>query len=416
MPSFEDEYGSVFTPGAPVSNRKLLFGRDAELQKLRRYLQRPGYHPMIIGDRGVGKTSLAVHALRSFEHVIVGCDEFMNFNDLAHAALRSANVIDRSTQTTRAENVKATGSVDVPMIVKLGADTVKGTESVHRGPEAIELKPWDVFDLLRQENRRLIVVLDEYDQVDRAKDTVAGTARLIKNLADNHRQCDSRVLLIGIARTAQQLLGHHPSIQRSLREVFLRPLTADDVLEFLERAEKRLNVRFLPSVKKSLVAESNGFPYFVHLVGLECLDVMTEGGSHPRIITEEHYELALHRAVQEAYRSELQKWRDAVQGMTPDEVAVVKEIVSSRDVSPSRAELNRRLTEGRIMRPEAFSHALVRLQQEKRLVYLSRGTDHVRFYDPLMKPFLRILLLPAPFSKRPSPYVNDGQLRLFEDD
>jgi hypothetical protein len=44
MATFKGRYRQVFTPGAPIEARSLLFGRDGDLSKLRRYLSSPGLH------------------------------------------------------------------------------------------------------------------------------------------------------------------------------------------------------------------------------------------------------------------------------------------------------------------------------------------------------------------------------------
>ncbi len=415
--SFESDYGMVFTPGAPVAARALLLGRDGELQKLRRYLERPGLHPIIIGDRGVGKTSLAIHALNSLNHVIVGCDPYNDFNVFAHSVLREARIEDQTTEHSIQNEREFQAEAELPLLAKGGA-TSRTTDSQKKQViSSLTVGPWEMYELLRDYPKRVVLVLDEYDLVPRENTEFhAKIARLVKHLADNHRKCDSRLVIIGIARTAQQLLGNHPSIQRSLREVFLRPLTQDDVCEFIEKGEKRLSFKFSPSVKQALIAESNGYPYFVHLVGLECLDVMIERNRRAREVTEEDYEQALSRAVQAAFRSELQKWSDAVTQMDKFEQSFIRELVAHHYPHPQRKEFERRILNNRVMTAPEFSHALLRLQQEKKMLYLSRGEDQIRFSDPLMRPFLRILFLPSPFSRSRPKYEDSTQGPLFKGD
>lgn len=401
MRDFERAYEQVFTPGAPVASSRLLYGRDGDLKKLERYLSRPGLHPIVIGSRGVGKTSLVVHALAGMDHAIIGCDADMDFNQIAHALLREAGIADRTTERTTEIEKEVSGGLEVPLTVKAGAAGRERKVRKERGVDDLRLTPWEVFERVREHGRKIILVLDEYDLVPHENLELHRTiAKVVKNLADNSRSCDSRVVIVGIARTAQGLLGRHPSIERSLRELFLRPLTEGDIYDFLTAAEQRLKFKFAPRVKQVMIDESNGNPYFVHLVGLECLDVMVEGRPKTRVVTEEHYEEAIGRAVQAAFRSQLQKWSDAVRTMDPHEETLVRELVAGRDHHPLRTQLQARLVRGGAMDEKTFSHALLRLQQEKRLLYLSRGKDQVRFVDPLMRPFLRILLLPAPFSRK----------------
>src|SRR6266481_852 len=49
----------VFTPHAPVQILDLLFGRSETVHKIVKQINNPGAYPILYGDRGVGKTSLA---------------------------------------------------------------------------------------------------------------------------------------------------------------------------------------------------------------------------------------------------------------------------------------------------------------------------------------------------------------------
>jgi ABC-type branched-subunit amino acid transport system ATPase component len=51
--------GVVFTPGAPISERELFIGRTEQVEKVTDAVYQRGYHAIVYGERGVGKTSLA---------------------------------------------------------------------------------------------------------------------------------------------------------------------------------------------------------------------------------------------------------------------------------------------------------------------------------------------------------------------
>jgi hypothetical protein len=53
--------------------------------------------------------------------------------------------------------------------------------------------------------------------------------------------------------------------------------------------------------------------------------------------------------------------------------------------------LQHRLSEKGINQGE-FNSILVKLEQDKKLIYVSRNMDDVRFVDPLLAPFLRNLM------------------------
>ena len=49
----------VFTPHLPVQIQKLLFGRTNVVKQIINQLNTPGAFPILFGERGVGKTSIA---------------------------------------------------------------------------------------------------------------------------------------------------------------------------------------------------------------------------------------------------------------------------------------------------------------------------------------------------------------------
>jgi Cdc6-like AAA superfamily ATPase len=53
------EAGSVFTPGAPINERDLFAGRLAQVRQIVNSISQRGYHAVLFGERGVGKTSLS---------------------------------------------------------------------------------------------------------------------------------------------------------------------------------------------------------------------------------------------------------------------------------------------------------------------------------------------------------------------
>src|SRR5437588_4792370 len=50
---------TVFTPGAPVSEKELFAGRKEQVEKVIDAISQKGCHAILYGERGVGKTSLS---------------------------------------------------------------------------------------------------------------------------------------------------------------------------------------------------------------------------------------------------------------------------------------------------------------------------------------------------------------------
>jgi len=406
-----DDIEEVFTPGAPILRREFFVGRERELDDLKAAIRRRGYHPIITGDRGVGKTSLVRQAFsKSAAHaVFVGCNSEMTFDEFARNALRELGVEVAATEVAHESEAALSGGGKILGIGAEASGKTKTTRKVRAlGTEKID--PWRFYLELRDLGQKGIVVLDEYDVVSATnKPFHRAVAELIKTLADHSHDCDTRIVIVGIGQSAQVLLGRHESIERSATEIHLNPLTATAVYAFLSSAEDELKVRFTPAVKDSLVETSSGYPYFVHLVGLECLAAMHRRDPNDRVVGEHDYKEAIDRAIRRAFRAELRKYSNAMRNLDELSMSVVREIASlgRRDRHVTEDELQKRVTF--IMRVSASEvrTAFKQLHQSG-LVYATSTNNYVRFRDPLLGPFIRAWMLPEL-----GPEPNVRQLQLF---
>lgn len=389
------DYGKVFTPGAPVVDSDLFFGRAQEALDLRRALGRPGLHPIVIGNRGVGKTSLAKQVLRDERSQIVNvaCSQIASIDDIARSILEQLGVDPYILETTKGDEKLVQGK-GTPFNIGIEVHGKGRSESKRKGLGSRRITPWDVYTALRAIRPRRIIIIDEYDALKRdAEEAHAWVASLIKHLSDGSESTDSRIVVIGIAQSAQQLLGGHESIERSAREIYLRPLRREDIIDFLFAAEDHLQFRFSDSVRRSISANSYGYPYYVHLVGLECLDTMVERDASSREVTPDDYDQAVVRAVEKAFRSELRKYADIMKLSDVLEQEIIQVLALAKLNEVPRVTLLQFFAKNRGIDANEVDSALLRLQQSHRYIYVSRNSDVVRFSDPLMKPFIRSHIL-----------------------
>src|SRR5438132_13610236 len=52
------QINTSFTPGAPIDSRELFAGREKQVDRVISIIFQKGSHPVLFGERGVGKTSL----------------------------------------------------------------------------------------------------------------------------------------------------------------------------------------------------------------------------------------------------------------------------------------------------------------------------------------------------------------------
>jgi AAA+ ATPase superfamily predicted ATPase len=397
-----DDYEEVFTPGHPVTLPEFFVGREQEVADLKRGLRRKGEFPVVVGNRGVGKTSLVNLGLRGIAaHVHrINCHEKMTFDELARALLEERGMETDHIETTSEVKKKVDGSLKV---FDTGFGTAGEQNTSHRtaGLAKKALKPLQLFALLKKAcPEQVIFVLDEYDRIDPRDDSFHSMfADLLKSLADHTSEHNIKFVIVGISDSAAALLGKHRSIERSSREIYLRTLREEDISHFLTEAEEQLQFKFSPVVKRAIVEFSQGYPYYVHLVGVESIDAMVDrlkssGKSKDtesnRIVTEQDFINSLKKSVKRAFQSNLSKYRSGMKDLSKEEIDIVKVLCLADDRSAyTRDELwlNLRAAVGGTR--ERFDSLLLDLQQRRQLVRIARLNDTVRFSDPLLAPFLR---------------------------
>lgn len=190
----------VFTPGFPVHQRDLFSGRAEQLDRTIDALSAPGRHPVIFGQRGVGKTSLANilgQVLKNLVSVKVSCDGNDTFPTIWNRILYTASISFKQQAFGFSQD-------DATKTISLG-DAL--------GHDPSTTKPAEIADLLRRVQGYCVVILDEFDKVT-DQQTKAAFADLIKILSDTAQ--DVTLILVGVAENIHELLGAHPSIDRNL--------------------------------------------------------------------------------------------------------------------------------------------------------------------------------------------------------
>jgi hypothetical protein len=129
----------VFTPYRPILSRELLFGRAAEVHAVFKALNTPGRHVFISGERGIGKTSLAIVAAAAVSdaklivHSVKRCDSVETFESVLERPLKAQGVnvheIESTMQSTQTRKIDiAIGDIGLGRgrEVAIGATTRRG--------------------------------------------------------------------------------------------------------------------------------------------------------------------------------------------------------------------------------------------------------------------------------------------------
>ncbi len=372
----------VFTPGAPVDKREFFAGRVKQIQRVVDTIPSPGRHPMVFGQRGVGKTSLAnilSELLPDVWTVKINCDSTDTFTSIWNRVLQKASISFKK---------QAFG---------FSPDEIQSHTSLrdYIGPEG-DVSPSEVAEVLTVVESQAVFILDEFDRVcqDQAKSHMAD---LIKNLSDNAHGVT--VVIVGVGASISELVGEHPSIQRNLAQIELPSMNDDELKEIITKGCHKLGLQIDQQIPSEIASLANGFPHYAHLLGLSI-------GKACEIRTTRHCNLRLFRdfACSLAIEDAIETYRNAFS-------------VATRTSKPSRypqmlcACGHAHHDEQGVFRATDVVDAMKRAFSEDLTIQSvvpalgefcanDRGPvlikvpvgdrSHYRFIDPMMRPFLRI--------------------------
>lgn len=261
----EEEFGekiySVLFPSSPIQTHEFLFGRDDQLERIRRSLLAPGRQVFIYGERGVGKSSLAGAAAAECQSsdaipLHVSCGSNSTFAGIIWSLIRATNTEQDGSVTVRKRRGLGGRGVE------LGRDV-----ETHTGPS---VAPIDIDDAVRRldaafsgYSKRTIAVIDEFDLIpDEFERNKFG--ELVKALGD--RKSKVKLIFTGVASALDELLTSHASAHRQLDTIQLERLIYQPRLDIINKALEAFDLGADSSVIYRIANVSNGFPYYVHLL------------------------------------------------------------------------------------------------------------------------------------------------------
>jgi AAA+ ATPase superfamily predicted ATPase len=150
MPFSFSQFDEVFTPGAPMRTKTFFFGREQEFNDLSRSLKRPGIHPIVVGNRGVGKTTLVDLALQRLQDKVVSvtCNSKMDFYELASSLLTQLGIPLPATETTE-ENSRSGGAKGNAGLASFDTTGQRKTVVKRSTPAGRALSAWSLYEDIR---------------------------------------------------------------------------------------------------------------------------------------------------------------------------------------------------------------------------------------------------------------------------
>jgi Cdc6-like AAA superfamily ATPase len=333
---------NAFRPAQEISDPKLFAGRAQQVKELADALQVSGSCPLIYGDRGLGKSSLAVQGqliamgdselltqIKAPGYVIPDQDSYLTFyvscsdevRDVSaliqllinaaedvtavHSTDRKANqLVDRKTRRRLALRFFETETTKTYEVEKqrLSYEQLSLPERLQR-----------ITRLLRQTyGCRVLFIIDE---LDRVRDK-SGLASLAKATSTD----DLKFVLVGIAQDWSDLLLDHASLERMISPIHVPRMQAPELAQIIDLAVSRLQEaglphRFDPAARTKLVRIAGGFPWFVHVLGQAALMAAMDNGED--VVSEARVTMSMRDMVSNRFA---QRFADAYQKAVRDSV------------------------------------------------------------------------------------------------
>jgi AAA ATPase domain len=368
----------AFRPAAPIDRRGLFSGRQEEIAELYSVIAQPGQHGVIYGERGVGKTSLAVvvaELLRGSGILVARatCDSSDNFSTVWRKGLSEIAV---SSKTEAIGFGSATSESNMPASGLLGPGDVT-PHAVQRALGAIG------------ESQPIAVIFDEFDRLGAAegKDR-AIFADTIKTLSD--RVAPATIVIVGVADDVGELIREHASVERALVQIRMPRMSRDELAEIATKGVESARMRIAKASVARITALSQGLPHYTHL--LTQLAAQAALNERRDDIAMRDVEAAIARAIDRAQQSVTEAYYRATAGDGDGRrrVLLACALADEDDFGFfSAADLDEPL--GKVGGEGArLNEDLVELAKSEAILQRRNqaGTDRYRFINPLLQPYV----------------------------
>jgi hypothetical protein len=379
------DVGAVFTPGSPVNERELFAGRIDQSNAILEAVSQRGYHAILYGERGVGKTSLSnvlsafLYERRSSRFLLprINCDASDTYSSLWKKQFQDIIVTE-----TRAGIGFSSNQIEINRSVV--------------GSLPDNVTPDDVRRTLEQLAKGLILI-PVFDEFDRIRDSHVCTlmADTIKTLSDY--AIPATVVIIGVADSVDELIGEHQSIERVLVQIPMPRMSPAETEQIVKNGLARLQMSISQDALEEINGFSQGLPYITHLLALHSTRSVIERQS--RNVTTDDVDQGTKAALDQWQQSTKSSYYNATKSQQPGHI--YKEVLTACALADTddlgyfaaadvRAPL-RQIT-GKFYDIPNFARHLKELSEPGRGDMLKRTGEkrrlRYRFNSPMMRPYI----------------------------
>lgn len=402
----------VFTPGQiPIRPTNVYAARGEAEELFRKSLAR-GMIPVIYGEYGVGKTSMARHVSRDAEAE----NRLINIESVADKSLQDVfsrcleklgyTVTTRLIESAGKENSREqSGQAEAnavwvkALIASRRTQTTSTTQQTEE--QLVVTTPTDSRIVEICENAGVVLLLDELHRATAAFNS--DLSKFIK-IFGNASCRRFRIVLLGTSSDASRLVSSDPGIDRLLQEVHLKAMTPPESEFVVTKGMTDLDISISTEICNRLVRTCVGSPSILQYLALETAEAAF--ARDPRVAQMQDVELAL-KAFVETKEARLNKSYVAAIESVGDiryRKQILRAMAECEDEYVTMEMIRTRVTTflGKDVPSTALSGPLRNLKEEQLGSVLSdverpdgvgRLANYTTFKDPALKAFIRLQVL-----------------------
>jgi hypothetical protein len=275
----------VFTPGQLPINSTNIYANRGEAESLFNKTLKRGMVPVVYGEYGVGKTSMARYALR--EKDVQGL--LVNIESVADQRLdaifsRCLEKLGYAVQTKRITGGSSTNAHEQSGQAGISAGGWANAVVASKRTEAFgaTLQSEEQFAVTSPTDSRIIEACEAagiallIDELHRATPEFAeDLSKFIKSYGNANCK-NFRIVLLGTASDASKLVSSDPGIDRLIQEVHLTSMTTMESDYVVKEGMKALAVDCDDKISTKLVKTSVGSPSILQYLCLEVAEATFE--------------------------------------------------------------------------------------------------------------------------------------------
>lgn len=380
------QVGQVYTPASPIEIKGLFSGRHEQLSKVVSFIGQRGYHIIIYGDRGVGKTSFSNIIKILFEKPTIqvakiSCNSDDTYTSLWINVFSQLSVKFEMAQEAIGFNSKTVSKEQNILLSKLIPD------------DNVDIKR--ILDLLKLLGQA-IIILDEFDRLDSNRFQKRLFADTLKAISDTLPGIT--LIIVGVAEDVSSLIQEHESIERNIGQIHMPAMSASEVEEIIRKGEQPLDMTFLEDVVQKIIDLSSGYPHFTHAL---CYHAFLEAiFDNSEEIGINHLNIAIRKTIDNAHESLTNSYRIATLATKANifaDVLYAASLVQTDEYGYFQANdleriLSRLLRKKKKVNNFTFHLGKFCIAERGEILKVtgSKNRHRYKFKNPLMRAFIRL--------------------------